>query len=120
MMTRSLIWAVLSITLCYGWALVFWRLFFIKLSWEIMSIPMGLGGALYPKIFTLPILIGTVFYQIVLFFIIRNTIVTNFKRLMFTLWIPFVVIAVLLIICCPMDINQSFFFCFCSYVIGNK
>lgn len=120
MILRAFIWAVLATMLCYLWAIFFWGVFFVGLSWEVMRIPMGLGGAVYPALFSIPLLIVTIVYQLALAFITRNMDIPRPKRLLFTLWIPFAAITVLLITFCPMDTDSNFISYFCSELLGKE
>lgn len=81
---------------------------------------MGLGGAVYFTTFSIPLIIGTGAYQIVLALIAHRIPMKISRRLILAFWIPFVVIAVVLIIFCPMDTNQSFVSYFWDIITGKK
>ena len=89
------------------WSVVFWYLFFVLLSWHILKIPLGLGGAIYPVFFFVPVLVGSVVYQAVVAFIFRP----EQARRYFLLWrffAPCVITSLLLAIFCPMDVQSSY------------
>ena len=49
----------------FAWAILFWLVFFVGLSWHVLRVPMGLGGAVYPALFFIPVLFGATAYQLV-------------------------------------------------------
>ena len=106
----------LATLIVYVWALLFWYLFFVLLSWEVLQIPMGLGGAIYPVFFTLPVVVSTAFYEIS---IVQRRLVSPRIRqhyLLFTLGVPAAVVAVALILFCPMDTQMSYL----GYVLTQR
>ena len=109
---------LLSTGLCLVWALLFWWVFLVQISWNILKIPMGLGGALYFLIFILPVAIGSLIYQLAANEIIkRNNIeLSRSKQYGIMLGIPFCIISILLIVYCPMDIDASYI----EYVLGRS
>jgi hypothetical protein len=56
---RPWLWAASATLIVYFWALLFWYLFFDLFAWEMLHIPMGLGGAIYPSLFSVPVLAFT-------------------------------------------------------------
>lgn len=101
--TNIIWWPVIAIILCLIFSWLFWFLWFNLLSWEILGIGMGLGGALYFIFFTPPVLIAASIYEFIFALLLKNRVISRSKRLLYTLWLPFIIIAVLLIVFCPMD-----------------
>ncbi len=101
-------WALLATVIVYVWAVIFWYLFFNLLSWEVLQIPMGLGGALYPVFFTIPVLVATGIYEIVIVKKRRGSNRIQRHYLLITLWIPVAAVSLALILLCPMDTEMSY------------
>jgi len=90
------------------WAILFWLLFFVLLSWHAFRVPMGLGGALYPVFFVAPVGLGSVLYQFGIALMRRRRVLGPRSVLAWTVWIPCGIIALVLIVCCPMDSEHSY------------
>ena len=105
---RPWLWAASATLIVYVWALLFWYLFFILFAWEMLHIPMGLGGAIYPSLFSVPVLASTAIYEIVV--MRRRPYSERIRKsyLLFTLWVPAAVVTLALIAFCPMDTQMSF------------
>jgi hypothetical protein len=113
---RPWLWAASATFIVYLWTLVFWYLFFKLFAWEVLQIPMGQGGAVYPVLFSVPVLAFTAIYEIVVTTRRLNSERIRKSYLLFTLWIPVVVVTVALIVFCPMDTQMSFL----EYVITQR
>jgi len=100
-------WAKAS-GLCYLWAWVFWYLFFVQFSYGILGIGIGLGGALYPLFYTLPVLVATLAYQLLFRNIVNYSGWRVWKKLLWTVWIPFLALAAALVLFAPIDSQQSY------------
>jgi hypothetical protein len=113
---RPWLWATSATLIVYVWALLFWYLFFILFAWEMLHIPMGLGGAIYPIFFSVPVLAFTAIYEIVV--TRRRPYSERIRKsyLLFTLWVPAAVVTLALIAFCPMDTQMSFL----QYVITQR
>ena len=90
------------------WAVLFWLVFIVGISWHVLRVPMGLGGAVYPALFILPVLVGSALYQVLVALVRRNRVLSTRQVLVWSLWVPFVVIALCLVVWCPMDADQSY------------
>ncbi|RQV98890.1 hypothetical protein EH220_02600 [bacterium] len=112
---HPIIWPLKATFLCFLWALLFWFLFINLFSWRVLHIPMGLGGTVYYVFFTAPVIVGSGLYQFVVNPIVRRRGASLAERILFTLLLPFVLIAILMIVFCPMDTNSSYL----EYVVRN-
>lgn len=108
MMDRPNAWTVPATAINVGWSLLFWYVFFVEISWNVLEIPMGLGGAVYPAIFLGPVILGSVAYQSLLALLRRRRAFTRRQVLFWSLGVPCVLIAFLLILLCPMDSHDSY------------
>jgi len=113
---RPWMWAASATFIIYVWTLVFWYLFFNLFAWEVLQVPMGQGGAVYPVLFTVPVIACTAFYEIFVAAARLNSERIRQRYLSFTLWIPLLVVTVALIVFCPMDTEMSFL----MYVITQR
>lgn len=64
---------------------------------------MGLGGAIYFVFFTVPVLVGSLIYEYSLGTMLRKRKVSVEQRLWLSVYGPFLLIGLLLMIFCPMD-----------------
>ena len=113
---RPWVWAASATFIIYIWTLVFWYLFFQLFAWEVLQVPMGQGGAIYPVFFTVPVIACTAVYEMVVAAKRFNSEGIRQRYLSYTLWIPLVVVTVALIVFCPMDTQMSFL----TYVITQR
>ena len=113
---RPWVWAASATFIIYVWTLVFWYLFFNLFAWEVLQVPMGHGGAVYPVLFTVPVIAATAVYEIVVAARRLHSERIRQRYLSFTLWIPLVVVTVALVVFCPMDTQTSFL----TYVITQR
>jgi hypothetical protein len=113
---RPWLWAASATLIVYAWALIFWYLFFVLLAWKVLQIPMGLGGAVYPVLFSIPVLVFTAIYEIIVTKRRLNSERIRKSYLLFTLLVPAAVVTVVLIVFCPMDTPMSFV----RYVITQR
>jgi hypothetical protein len=91
------------LVLALAWA--FWAVFFVGIAWTWLRVPMGLGGAVYPVLFTLPVVVMTGMYQRV----ITLDEESGTKRLlMVRILVPLSSICLGLVALCPMDSPESF------------
>ncbi len=95
------IWPSIATLLCIGWSIIFWYVFILLFSWELLHIPIGLAGGLYFVFFIKPVAISSALYQIMFYAYLRKKEVLLKRRFLLTLWIPFALISVFLIIYCP-------------------
>jgi NAD/NADP transhydrogenase beta subunit len=112
---RPRLWAASATLIVYVWALLFWYLFFTLFAWKMLHVPMGLGGAIYPVLFSGPVLAFTAVYEIV---VARSRRVERIRQhyLLFTLGVPAAVVTLALVAFCPMDTQMSFI----QYVITQR
>lgn len=101
-------WPIIATISCYVYSLLFWYFFFNRFAWHTLGIGMGLGGALYPVFFTVPVLVGVLIYEFGVQTVLRGRSVSTSMRLFLTLWLPFSLISFLLVLFCPMDSQYSF------------
>lgn len=101
-------WIATATAINVAWAIFFWLVFFVGMSWHMLQVPMGLGGAVYPALFIVPVLAGSAVYQLFVAVLRKGRVFSTRQVLVLSLWIPFIVIAVCLVIFCPMDTNQSY------------
>ena len=112
-------WSLLGIIACALFSLLFHKVWFTWLSWGILHIPMGLGGAIYYIFFIGPVLVGSSLYQVPTQILLVRAKAPLKYRLVFSFLIPFTVIAILLIANCPMDNNQSYAKAFLNAISGR-
>jgi hypothetical protein len=105
---RPVAWPFIATVYCMAWSIVFWAVFFMMLSWHVLRIPMGLGGADYPILFWPYVLVGALIYECGVGFFARSHSISASRQAALTLWVPFVIIAVALIVFCPMDTQSSY------------
>jgi len=110
------VWAASATFIVYLWTVLFWYLFFRLFAWGVLQIPMGQGGAVYPALFSVPVLACTAVYEIVVAATRLRSETIRARYLLFTLWIPAVVVTLALVVFCPMDTQMSFI----TYVITQK
>ncbi len=91
----------------YIYTLIFWLLFFSQLSYGVFEIPMGLGGAMYPVFFSVPVILSALVYEVAIKNILSKNI-SNTKRLTYAFIIPSLIASILLIIFCPMDSDSTY------------
>jgi hypothetical protein len=106
---RPILWPIIATIICLLWSYLLWFFMFYLFSWEILKIPMGLGGAYYYILFTGPILFGSLIYEFLF-----NLFAQKFKFpiniiYILSLILPIFIISILLIIFCPMDVDESYF-----------
>jgi hypothetical protein len=113
---RPWLWALLVTLILYVWAFVFWYLFFNLLSWEVLQIPMGLGGAIYPVFFSLPVVAFTGLYEVII--VKRRLFSPRIRQhyLLFTVGVPAILVPIALILFCPMDTQMSYL----EYVLTQR
>lgn len=101
-------WANWATLLCLLWSLLFWYLFLVLFSVDYLGMGLGLGGVVYPLFFSVPVLLGSLIYER----LVRNSFIRpNWglqKRLFWTLWVPFLIIAIALCLFCPTDSQLSY------------
>ena len=90
------------------WSVVFWYLFFVLLSWHVLKIPLGLGGAIYPVFFIIPVLIGAVVYQAVVASVFKPQEQPHWHLLLWRFFAPCAITSLLLAVFCPMDVQVSY------------
>jgi hypothetical protein len=101
-------------------SLAFWYAFFQIYAWETLHVPMGLGGAVYPAFFSLPVIIGTLGYQLGL-----GAVAVKLNRPAVgasPLWrviTPSLLIVVALVLWCPTDTGRPFVVEFLRAVRGQ-
>lgn len=116
---RTVGWSLLGVIACVLFSLLFNRVWFTWLSWEVLRIPMGLGGAIYVIFFIGPVLVGSSLYQVLTQILLSRAKASLRYRLAFSFLIPFALIAILLIMNCPMDGDQSYIKAFLSAILGR-
>lgn len=108
LMERPYLWFGAATALNVAWALLFWLVFFVGISWHLLRVPMGLGGAVYPTLFFVPVLVGATAYQCVILLLRKGRSFNKSEILLWSLWVPCAMIAVCLVAFCPMDTDQSY------------
>ena len=101
-------WPLIATICCFTWSIIFWAVFFVGLSWDVLHIPMGLGGSIYPVFFWPYILVGALIYEFSIGLFVKPDSISTYRQLTLTLWLPFAFIAIVLIVFCPMDTQQSY------------
>jgi hypothetical protein len=99
--------ALTSTAIIYGWSLLFWFLFLNLFSWGVLRIPMGLGGAIYPALFTVPVLLGTLAWEVGVAFALEAFPALRSRTRLLTTWLPAALVALALVVACPMDTAGS-------------
>lgn len=112
-------WSLLGIIACALFSLLFHKVWFTWLSWEILHIPMGLGGAIYYIFFIGPVLVGAALYQVPAQILLSRAKASLRYRLVVSFLIPFAAIAMLLIVNCPMDHDLSYTKAFLNAISGR-
>ena len=102
--------------LCLAWAIGFWAVFFVYLSRNVFEVPMGLEGAIYPALFWPYVLVGALLWEMLAGAFLRSRCTSQAKKLFVTLWVPFLILSVLLVLFCPMDGPESYL----SYILSHK
>jgi predicted ABC-type exoprotein transport system permease subunit len=113
-------WFFTGVIACVLFSLLFHKVWFVWLSWKILHIPMGLGGAIYAIFFIGPVLVGSTLYQAPTQIILFRAKASRRHRFVFSFLIPFAVIAGLLIMNCPMEGDQSYTRAFLSALFGRS
>jgi hypothetical protein len=108
LLERPYSWCVAAIAINVLWSVLFWIVFFVGISWHLLQVPMGLGGAVYPVFFLVPVILGSAAYQLILARLRRDRLARTRHVLLWSLWIPFALIAVGLVVFCPMDGPDSY------------
>ncbi|HSM51305.1 MAG TPA: hypothetical protein VLA75_07895 [Thermoanaerobaculia bacterium] len=87
------------------WSLLVWRGLIVGVGWQLCRVPMGLGGALYPKLFAVPVLVGAFLLAVLL---VRLPWPSRKSAAAVSLAVPIALATLLLVIFCPMDGEGSF------------
>ena len=111
----SVIWILGAPILCLTWAIMFWGVFFVFLSWEILKIPMGEGGAVYPGLFWSYVLGGAMAWELCVAAHCRARSCSRIWAFCISIMIPCILTSLALIMFCPMDVQQSYL----SYLLSN-
>lgn len=101
-------WIAVATAINTLWAIVFWLVVFVWISWRLFQVPMGLGGALYPVFFLLPVVLASAAWQSGLAFVRTRRPLGTRGVLVWSLVVPAALIAVALVCACPMDSEQSY------------
>jgi hypothetical protein len=99
------------------WCVAFWLIWFVWLSWDIWRIPMGLGGALYPLFFGIPVLVGTVLGQLAMHLLLRRYPPTPMQAFAWLFALPALIATIALIVFAPMDVEMSYLEYFGMHVL---
>ena len=93
----------------YLFSLIAWLLFFNWFAWGRLQIPMGLGGALYPVFFSLPVIAATLLFEFGLTAVASRLGQPALGTApLWRLGVPCVLAFLGLIAFCPMDTPESF------------
>jgi hypothetical protein len=106
-----------AVLFCYLATLVVWFLFFYVIAWSILKVPMGLGGALFPGFFTIPVLVSLVAYEFLLSYLSQAPSRQSLRTS--ELWriaVPMILLLVALVLTCPMDEPRSFISAFVEHL----
>ena len=103
---RPFVWSVTVAGLTLVCSILFWAAVVVGIGWNLLRVPIGLGGALYPKLFAVPVLLGTLAYVLVIATLLRPRSRRAFVWL--SLGVPLIVAPALLVAFCPMDSDESF------------
>ncbi len=90
--------------LCLLGALAFWYVVLVQVSRGLFDAPLGLGGALYPVFFSLPVFAGVLLYELAL----ERALPERASRLSWRVALPLSVVLFLLVFLCPMDSELSY------------
>ncbi|HSN15822.1 MAG TPA: hypothetical protein VLT61_14410 [Anaeromyxobacteraceae bacterium] len=104
---RPFLGPLAATAIVYAWSLAFWFFFLDLLAWGVFRIPMGLGGAIYPALFTVPVLLGTYAYELAAAFVLTMIPAKRSRELLLTMWLPAAIVAMALVVACPMDTAGS-------------
>ncbi len=98
---KSWWWQSLASFLILVTGIIFWRLFLVGYIYERLHIGIGLGGAVYPALFALPVLGGAAVWQC----LIRSRIkaISGMEIIFMTAVIPSIITICCLFIFCPTD-----------------
>ncbi len=97
---------LISVILVTLWSLLFWWIIIIKLSRNLLNVPIGMGGSIYFVFFTPPIIIGSSLYVVLIYKLFKN--ISLAKLHILYILIPCIIISILLIIFCPIDVDSSY------------
>lgn len=109
----------LSTLLCYLFSILFWYVWLVKVSYDVLDIGLGLGGALYPVFFSLPVVLGCLVYQ---FILRKNRDMTAWglkKKFMWTCLVPMIFVAFGMMVFCPTDTPHSYLVSLWTALIGS-
>jgi membrane protease YdiL (CAAX protease family) len=98
-------WSFCSCILIIIIAVIFWEIFLVQYIYEHLKLPLGLGGAVYPALFAVPVLAGAAVWQIFINNKLKNE--SNLKRIILTVVVPSAIAMLLLFIFCPTDTESS-------------
>jgi hypothetical protein len=98
---KSWRWQTLASLLIFLAGIIFWRLFLVGYIYERLHIGIGLGGAVYPVLFAVPVLGGAAAWQCM----IRSRIIaiSGVEIVIVTAVIPMIITCCCLFILCPTD-----------------
>ena len=90
--------------LCWLVGLAFWYVVLVQVSRGLFDAPLGLGGALYPVFFSLPVFAAVFLYELAL----ERALPERASSLGWRLALPLCVVLLMLVILCPMDSELSY------------
>ena len=106
---RPFTWFAISIIGCIIWAVLFYLVAIVLVSYHLLHFPLGLGGAVYPAIFLRPVAWASLAYQSVILLVCLKVKMKKTTKILLTLAFPCLAIATALLAFCPMDTQTSLF-----------
>jgi len=98
---KSWWWQVLACFLILLMASLFWKIFLVGYVYERWNIAIGLGGAVYPALFAVPVLGGAAAWQCMIRKRLKTA--TTMKTMILTVGLPSIITIGCLFIFCPTD-----------------
>jgi hypothetical protein len=98
-------WPWIATSVVYTWSLLFWWLFFVVYAAGYLRLSLGLGGAVYPVLFTLPVLVLCTIYEHVLRSYLDGAEVSSVVT--WSVVVPAALASLLLVIFSPTDSESS-------------
>lgn len=105
LVARPVAWPAAVAAGALVWSLLVWAALIVGVGWQLCRVPMGLGGALYPKLFAVPVLVGAFLLAALL---VRLPWSSRRRAAAVSLALPIALATVLLVVFCPMDGEGSF------------
>ena len=96
-------WLIGGVVFLVVYSVLFFKIWFVWLSWKKLHIPMGQAGAIYPVFFLGPVFVASLIYQALVqscFVKLKSNLSTRF---VLSLVLPAIIVSIMLIVFCPID-----------------